>query len=398
MMILATALTAVFQFALARFLLPGEYSLLAALLAVAMIVGVPLGAIQAAVARDVAAGLADGSPERAGLALRESAQAVGRVAPFVVLAAFVVGVPLAVVGHVHNFAPLIGLALTLACGFAFPIVWGGIQGMARFRALGLIQVGYAVAKLALGVALAAAGAGVTGVMLGVGVASTGALVAATLLVLPLVRVAARSRVRRRLLTKYNVAAAVGLGSFAILTTVDIVVARLTFTPPPAGAYSAASIGSRALLLIPAVVTTVLFPHVATVRDPLRERRFLLGGTAAVAAFSAPVVALFWLWPSGVLDLTFGSQYSAAEPWLGPLALAMAMYAVATVYQFHFLSLGRTAYALIVSPIVVVQLALFLAFHSAPRDLVHIQLGVAALLVIVSETYEQFLLRHSTPRE
>ncbi len=392
----ANGLGAVFQFSLARILSPGDYSLLATLLTVVMIIGVPLGAVQAAVARDVAARLKEGDPAEAGLVLRETGRAIARLLPLAALGSVVVGLPLALVLNVQNVEPLIGTAITLGCSLAFPVVWGGIQGMTRFRTLGLAQLGYAALKLALGVLLAAVGAGVTGVMLGVGTASVATLAATSVVVLPLMRAAAAvPRTRRPLLTRYHVAAAVILGSFAVLTTVDIVVARLSFPPPLAGAYAAASIGARALLLIASVAATVLFPHVATLRDPRRERRFLLGGSAAVLSVVTPFVAVYWLWPHAVLAVTFGQSYAPARHWLGPLALAMALYAVATVYQFHFLSLGRTRYALLVVPIVAVQIALFAAFHARPGELVAIQVAVAGLLVLASESFEQVALRHWT---
>ena len=74
---------------------------------------------------------------------------------------------------------------------------------------------------------------------------------------------------------------------------------------------------------------------------------------------------------------------------------MGLYAVATVYQFHFLSLGRDSYAFIVGPVAVLQLALFFALHSEPWDLVRVQVFTSAFLVLVSEAYERVLLRRST---
>jgi O-antigen/teichoic acid export membrane protein len=282
------------------------------------------------------------------------------------------------------------------CSFALPVAWGAVQGMSRFRLLGAVQVGYALLKLALGLVLAAAGAGVAGVMFGIGAASVAAVAATGVAVLPLVRAAAgRQRRKRALVTRYNLTAALAFAAFASVTTIDVIVARLSLPHDVAGAYSAASIGARVVLLVAAPVTTVLFPRVAAMRDLRRERRHLLGGVGAVALVAAPVVAVFWLVPGAILAVTFGHQYDAARAWLGPLALAMTLYAVVSVFQFHFLSLGRTTYVRLAVPVALLQIALFALFHRSPSDLVGVQLATAAVFVASSEVYERALLRRST---
>ena len=72
----ANALNAVFQFALARILERGEYSLLAALFAVVLIGAVPPLAFQATTARSVASSLAEGRDKEAGTHLRGTLRSV----------------------------------------------------------------------------------------------------------------------------------------------------------------------------------------------------------------------------------------------------------------------------------------------------------------------------------
>src|SRR5205807_410977 len=92
---IANALNAIFQFALGRVLGPAEYSLLASLFAIVLISQVPTLGLQAAVARDVAARLADGDRAGAGGILRSTLRsAVFWSAGVLVLAAVTFG-PLA---------------------------------------------------------------------------------------------------------------------------------------------------------------------------------------------------------------------------------------------------------------------------------------------------------------
>ena len=78
----------------------------------------------------------------------------------------------------------------------------------------------------------------------------------------------------------------------------------------------------------------------------RERRHLLAGLGVVAAASALLTAVAWIFAEPLIDLLFGSEYEAADAWLGPLCLAMALYGLAIVYLYHFLALGRDRVAVV----------------------------------------------------
>jgi O-antigen/teichoic acid export membrane protein len=196
--------------------------------------------------------------------------------------------------------------------------------------------------------------------------------------------------RRRLATLPNAAAATGLTVLMALATVDVLVANLAFEKNTAGAYGVASVCARVQLLIPIGVVTVLFPRVATLRDPERERRHLLAGLAVVAAIGAAVTVLLWAFAEPIVDDVFGEKYAAAVPWLGPLSLAMGLYALATVYLYHFLSLARARFALVLVAIQAAQLAAFAVLHGSPRELIGIQIATAAATVLAAEAW--YLLR------
>jgi O-antigen/teichoic acid export membrane protein len=264
-------------------------------------------------------------------------------------------------------------------------VWGGLQGAGRFRDLSWATLLFAGSRFAAGVIIAEAGGGVGAIMLGVAVATTLTALAS---VVPLreLLAAAQGTVREPLATRANAAAAVGLTALTALATSDLLVAKLSFPGGRAGDYAAASVGARALLLIPIAVTTVLFPRVATLGDPARERRHLLAGLAAVGATAAVATALLWTLAKPLIDVTFGSKYDDAAPWLGPLSLAMALYALATVYLYHFLSLGRFRFAAVVAGLLGAQLIVFAFLHASPNELIGVQIAVSAVTLVACEIW------------
>ena len=79
----------------------------------------------------------------------------------------------------------------------------------------------------------------------------------------------------------------------------------------------------------------------------------------------------------LIDLTFGAKYEDAASWLGPLSVAMSLYALSTVYLYHFLSLGRSRFALVLAGMLAIQLVIFAFVHGSPRELIGVQIGVSA---------------------
>jgi O-antigen/teichoic acid export membrane protein len=385
----ANILNAAFQVVLARALTPGEYSLAVTLFAAVMVLGVPALAVQTAVARDVAERLAVDDAPGAGLVLRESSRSLLYVSAALVPAALALAIPAALALNVQHPLPLVATAAVIAFSLALSVVWGGLQGEERFVPFSLGQLGHVVLKFAFGLSLALTGAGVAGVMFGLAAAAGVTLVFAGL---PLRQLWLAARplplARRRLLTRFSASTAVALGVFISLTTIDLLVSRASFSPDVAGGYAAVSVAARAILLVPAVVTTVLFPHVVTLGERVRERRALLGALATTAALGTLMTLVFAAAPRELLDVAFGKGYGLAASWLAPLAAAMTVYSLAYVYLFHFLAVGRTRYWLVAVLVLGGQVVLYGFFHQRPAQLIAVQIVSAAVLAVASEVYDR----------
>jgi O-antigen/teichoic acid export membrane protein len=387
--VVANALNAVFQIALARILDPEEYSLLVALVVITLIAAVPPLAFQASVAREVAVALSEERPGVAGAAIRDT---VRGLVPWAlgILALGALAYPVLAAAGRGDAGATFATAATISAALVIPAVWGGLQGARLFVVLGIAHLTFAATRLGAGLGIGLAGGDAAAVMGGVAGATAVTLVLTLLPLRGLWRAAARSGARR-LATLPNAAAATGLTLLTALASVDVLVAKLAFPPATAGAYGVASVGARVLLLVPIGVTTVLFPRVATLRDRARERRHLLAGLAVVAGLGAVATAILWVLADPIVTKIFGEKYAAAVPWLGPLSLAMALYALATVYMYHFLSLARARFALVLVGIFVLQFVLFGFLHARPAELIGVQIGIAALTLAAAETW--YLLRH-----
>ena len=383
----ANVLNAGFQLSIARILDPGDYSLLVTLFAVVLVPGVPMLAVQTVVARDVAARLAADDAAGAGAVLVGGLRALLRIAPPLAAVGLLVGVPLGWALNVQRPLPLAGTVLAVALSLVLPILYGGLQGVQRFGALGGVQFLHVVLKLVLCLAAGLAGAGVAGVMFGLAAAGA-ATVALSAWPLRGLLLAARDGHARpwRLGSRYGWGSAAALTAFAALTQLDVAVARSFFTPATAGAFAAATVTAKILLIAPTAVTTVLFPHVATLDDPRRERRALRAGLLAVTVVAGSAAVVLGVFAQPTIELLFGAEYARGADWLGGLAVAMTLYGLCAVHLFHNLSLGRTGFAAVPAAALALQLAGYLLFHDSPSELVGVQIAAAALLLAASEAY------------
>lgn len=386
--VFANGLNAVFQFAMARILNPAEYSLLATMFVVVVMVTVPLSGLQTVMAREVASRISSGGLAAAGAAFRRALHQMVQWILFVVALTALSAYPLILILHVNRPLPFIATAMALAVALPLPVAFGALQGMERFGVLSFVQPVYALLKLAAGVTIGLLGFGASAVMFGV----VGATAASILVVIAPLRAILRASGQpdqssdMTLVSTYTLGTAIGVCGYAVHTNIDILVARISFDPTTAGEWAAAAVVAKTILLIPAVVTTVLFPRVAALRDRGRERTHMLAGLGTVAALGMVAASIFWAFSGTIIGIAFGSKYAAAADWLGPLAFAMVLYALVQVYLFHFLSLGGIRYALTVAAMLSVQFSLFALLHANPDDLIVVQAIAAGLLVVAGELF------------
>ena len=372
-----------FHVVISRMLGPSEYGALAALLAVVLVLSVPYGVVQTAVA-DKTATLRSTGREGDVRGLAESA--LKTTLPF----AWAAGIAVAAL------APLLSLfldvdlvsALLLApfvvASVPTSVAQGVLQGQHRFRALAALQLSSALLRLGLGIALVWAGLGVIGAVLATALSAA--------LTVPLafyvLRVGRRAwRTARRTLAAVRgdfAAPLLGLTSFWLLAEADIALARHFLGGEESGFYSSAGLLARALLFLPAAVGVVAFPRFVAARGDDAERmRWLKASTAGVGVLALVGFAGLLVLREPLIVLAFGERFAAAADLLPILAVAMGWMAVVNVLVFFHIAMASRAYLISVAG-VVVEAAAIAAFHETAE-----QVAVATAVVAAATAFLQY---------
>jgi O-antigen/teichoic acid export membrane protein len=386
-----------FQLIAARWLGPGQYGDLAALIAVAALITLPLGGLQAAVAREVATLEAE---KRHALAAARIRYGLDLALGAGVIAAAALMLFSKFIRQMLDIASLSAVLMTLALvvpAFLMPLLLGWLQGVQRFGLLSATLSIGPMLRIALLAIVVAAGQGVAGAIGATLVASAAALVIPIAVLRAnlergIPRAAGRFDWTKGLRRSFPVVT--GLLALTALSTIDVVVANTALEGHWAGIYGSAALIGRVILYLSTAVVTVLLPKVSE-RSALRldTRTILSASLIATAVLSLGMTLAYTLFSGTIVTLTVGREYADAGPLLWIFALAMSGYALLNVLLFNDLGHGGTSMVKLLVGGTAAQLAGFAIFHDSAWQLVTVSALSAALLLVAHEAFvEPSLLR------
>ena len=378
----------VFLLAAGRILGSEDYGSLAALLGLLTIVGLPAGALQMAVSREVSRQIAMGDPAGAGRLARGALRAAVIATVPLVAVGLLLAQPLSHLLHIDSVAIVVMAVLTMSTALVFPLAMGVLQGLQRFTALAsLYIVPWLIRLVVLGLA-AAAGYRLGGAVFAtlVGAVGTTAL-AFGMIREPLSGSGTLSRAELRTFLRYLWPVVVALAGIALLTNVDVLIVKARFSAGDAGAYAAASAFARVGFFLPAAILTVLFPRTAARQARGEETQDILGRSLfATAGFCALLALVYAAAGTGLVTMTFGNDFAEGGKILAPFAIAMGFFSLANVLVGYHLSRGETRYAWIVAGAVVVQVVALSVIPSTLEGVVWTNAVVGVLLLAAHELF------------
>lgn len=308
-----------------RMLGPAEFGDLTALLSLAVIASVPAFAAQTRVADRLATYRARGDWTTAAYSLRHN------VAHVLVYAFALGGIGLLAAPLIQEvlslraIGPAIALAPLLVVTFLTPLALGVLQGLERLILLGAFMVAIAISRLLVGVLWVEGGGGSGGAIAGQALGGALALFAVAWLVRPAHREAppgAATAGATRRIDSTALSATAAFVAFALLSNLDVVLAKLTLPPEAAGAYGALSTIGKVVLFLPSAIAVVMVPRAARRRElgdsASNELRLAALATVVISGVASLAAALD---STAMLRLMFGDQYLDAADGVLPMVLA-----------------------------------------------------------------------------
>jgi O-antigen/teichoic acid export membrane protein len=364
-----------FQIVTGRLLTVDEYGLLAGFMSAITIIAVSTSALQTAAAKAVAVG--QNRPDERGY--------FDKLTKTAMFGGLAFGVVVALAAPVLSKFFKIGLLPIFFLGaYAIPssldsIAAGRLQGAKRFRAFAGYSAAQAIAKLGLASILILAGFRVGGLIAGLALSSAA--------------VAMWGMTTSRevgAISTHILGEEVRRGFFAVLllwviVSIDLAFARAYFTPHAAGVYAAAAVLGKAVLWLPAVITQLVFPHLAEQSANKEKTSHLLRrAVLVILAISGTAVVGLYLLGGPVFTILYGDRYDGASDIAWKIGLAMLPLTIVNLLLYQFIARGQNRFLVWMGLAAVGEvIALFFVPKTATAYAITIgSVGLAALLFML----------------
>jgi O-antigen/teichoic acid export membrane protein len=370
-----------------RVLDPVGFGELTSLLALAAIVAVPTVAGQTLVAERVAVHASQGRLDRVRYMVRHGSAHILVIATAGTVA-YLLCIPIiAEVMSLEVVTPAVALSAVIFFGFVVPFALGVLQGLNRLVLFGLLVATMSLSRIVFGVGwvLVANESGAGGAIAGQALGMAGALALAAWMLrdmgLRRGSGAAKSGLRRRP-GRQAMTASLAFVAFAVISSLDLLLAKVYLEPREVGVYAAVSAIGKVVTFLPATIAVAMVPNAARANLDgrshvvLRHSGLLVFATAMIAA--VPLL----LAPDFVVGMMFGPGYEEAADAVLPIVIAGAALAMINLLVVYVVAIRDQRWGVLLLIALVIQVVGIASFHDSVREIATVQ-AIAAVAVLVA---------------
>lgn len=399
--LLASAINYASNIVFGRLLDPAGFGELTALLALGTIIVVPTAAAQTVVAERVAVYAARGSMNDVRYLVRFAIAHAGLLAVAVGFL-FMLALPLTVSAlDLGQPGPAIALGAFIMLAFLQPVALAVLQGLDRFTAFGTMQVSIALSRMVFGVPWILLGGGAGGAIGGQAVGVAVVLIGTTWLLRDLLLgsgTGAATRGLKRLPDRRAVFASGAFVAFAVVSNLDLLLAKIFLDPDDVGVYAAITTVGKIVLFLPAAIAVALVPNAARAHSTegdsqrvLRVAARLVAVTAIAAAIPAALV------PGKVIGTMFGASYAEAADGILPIVIAGAALSLLYLLVVYSVTVEDRRWPVLLGLGVAIQVIGVALFHDSPVQVAQVQAVATVAVLAVNEIGFHSIMRTRASR-
>lgn len=173
----------------------------------------------------------------------------------------------------------------------------------------------------------------------------------------------------------------------IINNSDILMVKHYFESVEAGLYASLALIGRVVYFMAWMFVMLLLPKVVQLKKEGKEtKQLLFKYVAYIAVLCGIIITSTALFPKLIVQLLFGTEYLKIAPLLWKYAVATSLFAVANVFSYYFLSLGKYKPVIISGIMGLVQVFLIVLYHNSLEQVVLVQIAVMTLLVLMQVAY------------
>lgn len=169
----------------------------------------------------------------------------------------------------------------------------------------------------------------------------------------------------------------------IINNSDILIVKHYFNAYEAGLYASLALIGRVVYFMAWMFVMLLLPAVVQLKkEGKATTTILLKYVGYISAITIVIVIACLLFPELIINLLFGTQYTAMAPLLWKYALATSLFAVSNIFAYYYLSLDKYVPVVVSGVFGLLQVILIATYHSSLTQVVHMQIIAMALLLMI----------------
>lgn len=173
----------------------------------------------------------------------------------------------------------------------------------------------------------------------------------------------------------------------VINNSDVILVKHFFDNQQAGFYASLALIGRVVYFVTWIFVMLLLPKVIQLNKEGKDTQpILMKYVSIIAFFSAAIVLVTYIMPETVVYFMFGNEYLSIASLLWKYALATAIFAVANVFSYYFLSISNYVPVVISALLGFTQIVLIVFFHESLEQVVHMQIITMLILLLFQLVY------------
>lgn len=379
----AGAVSYFYHLLMGRMLGPADYGILASLISLVYLLGIPIATISLVLVKFVSTFRGKKDFVSIAMLLKVSSK---KILPFsfLFLLVFLVLTPwITSFLHINSSLPFVLVLFSFFISLFLAINRAFLQGLLHFGHFSFNSFLEVFLKLLVSILFVILGFKVNGALFGF---LAGGLVAYLFSFWPLRKLPSKEEgkldLKRNDLFKYALPVFFSSLAFTSLYTSDVILVRHFFPGQISGFYAALSVLGKIIFFIVSPMVAVSFPLIAERHATGKKYHHLLWTSFVLMALAClAAIAAYFLLPSFLIKILYGSQFLPAAPYLGLFAIFLSLYSLSFLLVNFFLSIGRVKMVILPVVIGIFQVILISLFHQNLGQVIFISVLLLSLLFL-----------------
>lgn len=366
-----------------RMLGPVDYGILVSLISLFSILGVPLGAIGLTIVKFVSAYNGKKDTNAISFLFRKVNLWILPFSFFLLLV-FLLFTPLInSFLNLNSFLPLFIIIIGTLIGIFSSINKSFLQGLLRFGWLTANGIVETVVKLAAAVILVTIGLKVNGALWSFVFSG---LIALLINFWPLrflwQKKQTNLKIRSQEFLFFSIPVFLLTLSLTSLYSSDVILVRHFLSGQETGFYAALSTMGKIIFFLSGPIIAVMFPMISERHaSGIKYKNLLLLSLGLVGTICFGGTIFYFLWPSLIIKIFYGSQYLSVIRYLGLFAIIFSFYSLSSLLLNFYISIKKIK--IIVLPVLAAffQIVFIYFFHQSLLNIILISIVINALLFV-----------------